>query len=166
MEYCKGRQTLFHVVSYGDFPQKSIGTLPSISELKQTIQSDNNGRMLIDFKEGKIQTLFSTKDMRGTDLPDEKCECIIIPKLPYPNMKDPFLIALKEKGEGLFWMYYKDKMIRELWQSVTRGVRHNNDSVCIYSPDKRVFDVLLDTFSLYGGNLKKARINHYGRNNN
>lgn len=149
---CKG-QTLFHIIAYSDIPKYEYGNgkLPSLDKIREKIQSDNNGTMLQAFKMKQEQILFSTKDMRGTDLPDDLCENVIFSKLPYPYFGDPFFKALRDKSKALFWLYYQDKMQRELWQGLTRGLRSPSDSVNIWSPDSRVHTTIQMSRNKFAG---------------
>jgi Rad3-related DNA helicase len=86
---------------------------------------------------------WSTVASRGVDLADDKCRSIILLKCPYPDLSDPILQTMKLKVGEAFWIYYNDIMRRNLIQQVGRGVRNKGDWCEVWSPDKRVFDVLL-----------------------
>ncbi len=144
LDSCDG-QTLVHVQSYSDFPSKHNGetgfpSLPYCEDMRVQSESDRDNRRIRLFKSKKLRVLFSTKDMRGTDLPLDLCDNIIFTKLPYPNMDDPFLRGLNKQNRTRFWKYYNDKMERELLQGLARGLRSAEDHVNILSPDTRVYE--------------------------
>ena len=142
IEISKGKQTLVHITSFSDFPSEKydaqLDNIPYIEEIREEMKNDKDSKMLKEFKEGKREVLYSTRDMRGTDLPDEMCRVIIFPKLPYPHAGEPFFKTLKDANEALFWAYYIDKQHREFRQGICRGLRHPKDYVTILSPDLRV----------------------------
>ncbi|MCD6138887.1 MAG: hypothetical protein J7J91_10065, partial [Deltaproteobacteria bacterium] len=45
-------------------------------------------------------------------------------------------------GDKVFWQYYHDIAEREFIQTLGRGVRHENDWIELWSPDKTVFGYL------------------------
>ncbi len=92
-----------------------------------------------EFKAGKKDVLFSTKLKRGIDLKEEKCRSVVIQKYPYPDLSDPYLMALKERLGDAFWKYYEDMARRDLIQQIGRVVRNDNDWAEIWSPDKKVY---------------------------
>ena len=74
-------------------------------------------------------------------------------KFPFPDMNDPILKAMKLKlGDKVFWQYYHDIAEREFVQTLGRGVRHEEDWVELWSPDKSVFGYLR---SLWKGSIKE-----------
>jgi len=85
------------------------------------------------------ETTYSTVMTRGVDLRDELCRSIVLLKCPFPDLNSPILQAIKNYvGESVFWQYYHDIMRRNLIQYVGRGLRHMNDWVEMWSPDKLV----------------------------
>ena len=96
---------------------------------------------------------FSTVMKRGVDLRDDKCRSIVMLKFPFPDVGDPILKALKLKlGDKVFWQYYHDIAEREFIQTLGRGVRHENDWIELWSPDKTVFGYLKNVWK---GNIKE-----------
>lgn len=96
-----------------------------------------------DFREVNIEEGedWSTVSSRGIDLTDDKCRSIILLKCPYPDTKDPVLQTMRKKlGDDAFWRYYQDIMRRTLIQQVGRGLRHKDDWIEVWSPDKRVIE--------------------------
>jgi len=77
------------------------------------------------------------------DLRDDLCRSIVLLKCPFPDLNSPILQAIKNYvGESVFWQYYHDIMRRNLIQYVGRGLRHMNDWVEVWSPDKLVHTFL------------------------
>ena len=86
---------------------------------------------------------YSTVMTRGVDLRDDLCRSIVLLKCPFPDLQSPILQAIKNYvGESVFWQYYHDIMRRNLIQYVGRGLRHMNDWVEVWSPDKLVHTFL------------------------
>jgi len=101
-------------------------------------------RKVVILKDDEVNATFSTTMTRGVDLKDDKCRSIVLLKCPYPNLQSPILQSMKEfVGEEAFWQYYHNIMIRNLIQYVGRGLRHKNDWVEIWSPDRLVHTFLL-----------------------
>ena len=86
---------------------------------------------------------YSTVMTRGVDLRDDLCRSIVLLKCPFPDLQSPILQAIKNYvGENVFWQYYHDIMRRNLIQYVGRGLRHMNDWVEVWSPDRLVHTFL------------------------
>ncbi len=146
------RPTLVHVNAYLDLPSErekselGLNFLASRDELREDQFNDKTGEIVKEFKEGKKEILFSTRDSRGVDFPGEQCRSIIFTKYPNPNVKDPFWKILMRTNPGHYWKFYKDKARRELVQKVYRGVRSREDYVELWSPDSRVLEVAEEEF--------------------
>lgn len=109
--------------------------------LPEGIREKLKGQGTLRTKNGDIT--FSTVMKRGVDLKDDQCRSIVMLKFPFPDVNDSTLKAMKLKlGDGAFWMYYRDMAKREFIQTIGRGVRHKEDWVELYSPDKTVFGFL------------------------
>ncbi len=101
-------------------------------------------RKVVILKNGEMNATFSTTMTRGIDLKDDKCRSIVLLKCPYPNLQSPILQSMKEfVGEEAFWQYYHNIMMRNLIQYVGRGLRHKDDWVEVWSPDRLVHTFLL-----------------------
>ncbi len=60
--------------------------LPARDELIEEQKNDPLGKKVNDFKEKKIDILFTTKCNRGIDFPGDTCNSIVITRFPYPNI--------------------------------------------------------------------------------
>jgi hypothetical protein len=95
------------------------------------------------FKED-FDEAWSTIAKRGLDLRGDRCRAICILKMPYADLSDPMLQAIRLKlGDDAFFKYYRDKAERELIQQVGRAVRSDDDWVEVWSPDLTVHNVLV-----------------------
>jgi len=141
----KNGKTLVGVVAYKDFPDDNdYEHLPTTRELN-TKREEDNGGMLEQFKKTKHPEnpiLFSSKDRRGTDLPEDMCRHVVLQKMPYENVFSTYWLALKEFNQGMFWTYYKDQAKREVTQQIARGLRSETDYLTVYSPDSRVLELI------------------------
>jgi len=138
------KPTLVHINSFYDLPSEEeikkfrIINLIDREKLKEMQKEDKQGKITDDFKEGKMDVLFSTKCTRGIDFPGEQCNSIIFTKYPNPDVKSAFWRILKQTKPNYYWDFYKDKAQRELHQRIYRGLRFKEDHVYLLSPDERV----------------------------
>jgi Rad3-related DNA helicase len=143
---CAKKPILVHVNSFSDLPNEkekqafNLDNLPTQNELIQEQNQDPFGEKVKKFKQGKIDTLFTTKCSRGIDFPGEVCNSIIITRFPYPNISSIFWKILKKTYPAHFMSFYMDKANREVLQKVYRGLRSKDDKVYLLSPDIRVLD--------------------------
>jgi Rad3-related DNA helicase len=138
---------LVHVNSFKDLPtelEKQEYNLDIISkgELKERQFQDKTGKEVMDFKQGKIDILYTTKCNRGADFPGDTCKSIIITKYPYPDVSSLFWQILKKTNPKYYMRFYMDKAERELLQRIYRGLRSRDDHIYLLSPDSRVLDRL------------------------
>jgi len=85
------------------------------------------------------EAIYSTTMTRGVDLKDDLCRSVVLLKCPFSDLSSPILQAIRNYvGEGVFWEYYHDMMRRNLIQYVGRGLRHMEDWVEVWSPDRLV----------------------------
>lgn len=142
------RPTLVHVNAYQDLPSEDeikynkLTSLISRDEISKLQFSDNEGKMVKDFKEGKRDILFSTRDSRGIDFPGKECRSIVFTKYPNPNVQDAFWKILMKTKPHAYWSFYKDKARREFLQKIYRGLRFKEDHVYLMSPDLRVLELI------------------------
>ena len=109
--------------------------------LPESIREKLRGQGTLRTKNGNIT--FSTVMKRGVDLKDDQCRSIVMLKFPFPNTQEPILKAMRLKlGDENFWRYYHDIAKREFIQTIGRGVRHRDDWVEFWSPDKTCFGFL------------------------
>jgi len=140
------RPTLIHINAFKDLPNSEeiekfeLKNLKNREEIKILQNEDFDGNIVRDFKNKKINILFSTKDSRGIDFPGEECNSIIFTKYPNPDIKDIFWKVLKKIDPNNYWSFYKDKARREILQKAYRGLRSKEDKIEILSPDLRVLN--------------------------
>jgi len=144
------RPTLVHVNAYQDLPSDDevsrygLRELVSKEKIRELQRADNEGQMVKDFKSGKKDLLFSTRDARGIDFPGDECKSIVFTKYPNPNAQDAFWKILMKTKPYAYWAFYKDKARREFAQKIYRGLRFSEDHVYLMSPDSRVLDLIVD----------------------
>lgn len=79
--------------------------------------------MLDRFMAARTGVLVGPSYTTGTDLPDEHCRWIWIPKLPFPDKSDPLVIARGQDDKE----YYAYETMQSLVQACGRGSRHEKD---------------------------------------
>jgi len=137
---------LIHVNSFTDLPNEmelGMYDLPNLitrDKMRERQNEDKEGILIQEFKEGKNDTLFSTRCARGVDFPGSQCRSIIFTKYPNPNVQDAFWRILNKTQPQYYWEFYRDKAKRELLQKIYRGLRFNEDKVTLLSPDERVLE--------------------------
>jgi Rad3-related DNA helicase len=99
---------------------------------------DKTGNVINDFKEGKIDVLYSTKCNRGVDFPGDTCNSIVFTKFPYPDRSSLFWKIISKDDKRKADLFYFDKSRREIIQRLYRGIRSKDDHVNVLSPDLRV----------------------------
>jgi len=140
------KPAVVHVNAFADLPsfqeieEFGLKNLISNDELREKQINDKNNEIVMEFKQGKADVLFTTRCNRGVDFPYDTCKSTIITKFPYPNTQSLFWQILKRQKPTYFWDFYKDKAHRELLQKIYRSVRAKDDHVNLYSPDKRVIE--------------------------
>ncbi len=141
------RPTLVHVNAFLDLPsdfeikEYSLKCLPPREEIREMQIKDKKGKLTKEFKEGKRDILFSTRDSRGVDFPGDECRSIIFTKYPNPNVQDPFWKILMKTKPHQYWNFYRDKARREFLQKIYRGLRFKEDHIYLLSPDIRVLEM-------------------------
>ncbi|MGV8151803.1 MAG: helicase C-terminal domain-containing protein [Candidatus Nanoarchaeia archaeon] len=149
---CAKKPLLVHVNSFSDLPSEreknmfGLYNLPTQNDLIYAQEKDPLGERVKDFKNKKIDTLFTTKCNRGIDFPGEICNSIIITRFPYPNVSSTFWKILKKTKPQYYNEFYMDKARRELLQKVYRGLRSKEDKVYLISPDIRVLDFNFENY--------------------
>ncbi len=137
---------LVHVNSFADLPSElekkelNLKNLFSREKLREIQDEDSEGKLIEEFKTGKIDILFSTRASRGIDFPGEQCNSIIFTKYPNPNVQDVFWKILNKTKPQHYWKFYRDKARRDLLQKIYRGLRFKDDYVYLLSPDSRVLE--------------------------
>jgi Rad3-related DNA helicase len=149
------RPTLVHINAFQDMPTEEeikkylLNNLISRDKLKEMQTVDTGSKLIKEFKEGKMDILFSTRDSRGVDFPGPECRSIVFTKYPNPNVQDAFWKILMKTKPHHYWSFYKDKARREFLQKIYRGLRHKEDYIELLSPDTRVLEMIED------GKIKK-----------
>ncbi|MFH1290608.1 MAG: helicase C-terminal domain-containing protein [Nanoarchaeota archaeon] len=144
------KPSLIHVNAFSDLPSYeeammfNIMNLSQREELRISQGNDKTGDLIIEFKGGKFDTLFTTKCSRGMDFPGDTCKSVIFTKYPNPNVKDTFWKILQKTHPNHYWEFYRDKARREFLQRIYRAVRSKDDHVYVLSPDSRVLEAVRD----------------------
>ncbi|MBI2663424.1 DEAD/DEAH box helicase family protein [Candidatus Woesearchaeota archaeon] len=137
---------LIHVNAFSDLPtgeeclKYKIDNIKTRKELKDEQNKFKRGELVKDFKDGKIETLYSTKCTRGVDFPGNLCNSIIFTKYPNPDISSLFWKVMKKSKPKYFQIFYVDKAKRELLQRIYRGLRSKDDHIKLLSPDLRVLN--------------------------
>ncbi|GAI62862.1 unnamed protein product, partial [marine sediment metagenome] len=154
---------LIHTVSYRlrDF---LMGTLEQDRLITHT-KWDREDK-LQEFKDSqKPLIMLSPSFDRGVDLPQEKCRCIIICKIPYLYLGDPQIRERMKAPGGHKW--YLLKAAQTLVQMSGRAVRSQEDSCDTYILDKQFGRLLGQIKSIlpqwWLGALVKKEITEYGK---
>lgn len=143
---CSKKPLVVQLTSFSDLPDErekqkySLDNLPARAQLINFQRQDPLGKIVQDFKNKKIEVLFTTKCNRGIDFPGEICNTIIITRFPYPNISSIFWRLLKQTKPTHFRSFYIDKAKRELLQRIYRGLRSKKDKLYLLSPDIRVLN--------------------------
>ncbi len=140
---------LINVTAFKDLPTKSEVEnsnlkIMSKEEVTDMQIKDKTGKNVKDFKEGKMNVLYSTKCNRGVDFPGEMCNSIILTRYPYPNVKSIFWKILKKTKPAYYDEFYRDKSRREFLQRIYRGLRSKDDHIFLLSPDIRVLNAKIE----------------------
>ncbi|MBU2612424.1 MAG: DEAD/DEAH box helicase family protein [Nanoarchaeota archaeon] len=147
------RPVLVHVNAFLDLPSEfeieefDLKFLQSRESVREMQIQDKRGRLTKEFKEGKREVLFSTRDSRGIDFPGKECRSIVFTKYPNPNVQNMFWKVLMKTRPQSYWSFYKDKARREFMQKVYRGLRFKDDHICLLSPDIRVLEMAEKEFT-------------------
>ena len=140
---------LINITAFKDLPTKMEAgennlKITSKEELTDAQKKDKTGHAIKDFKDGKMNILYSTKCNRGVDFPGETCNSIILTRYPYPNVKSIFWKILKKTNPEYYDEFYRDKSRREFLQRIYRGLRSQDDHIFLLSPDIRVLTANID----------------------
>ena len=142
------KPALVHVNAFADLPDFSENSLFNFSNIMpreelQSLQSeDRNGDLILEFRAGKKNILFTTKCSRGIDFPGDTCKSVVFTKYPNPNVQDTFWKILQKTYPNYYWEFYRDKARRDFLQRIYRAVRSKDDHVYVLSPDSRVLDAV------------------------
>ena len=93
------------------------------------------------FREDETSVLFGVASFwTGVDIPGEALIGLVIDKLPFPNMSDPFVDAVKVKWKDSFKRYMVPKAIITLKQGVGRLIRRRDDYGVVVVVDRRIVE--------------------------
>lgn len=92
------------------------------------------------FKDDTSSVLLGTESFwAGVDVPGESLSCVVIDKMPFPNISDPLEDLLKEKhGKRYFFEVSVPKAVISFRQGAGRLIRSNTDRGAIVMLDCRV----------------------------
>jgi len=114
------------------------------------LQDANTDIAIEDFKQGKIDTLWSTKIRRGVDF--SKARSCVFAKFPWPDKSNVIEAVMELKlGKSAYNKYYIDRAYRDFTQSLGRGLRTPTQVLHFYSPDitcHRALNSLKDRFTI------------------
>lgn len=93
------------------------------------------------FREDATSLLFGVASFwTGVDIPGEALIGLVIDKLPFPNMSDPFSDAIKTKWKDSFKRYSLPRAIITLKQGIGRLIRRKDDYGVVVVVDKRAVE--------------------------
>lgn len=132
----RGESVLVHSVSYPMTRELHSGLLRSELLTERGVITYTSSGMraaaLELFKE-KGGVLIAPSMDRGVDFPDDECRMVIIPKIPYPSLKDRVVSERMHQRGGQTW--YTVETIRSLLQMTGRAVRGQRDWANTYILD-------------------------------
>lgn len=101
------------------------------------------GQLIQQFKNDKHSVLFGTSSFwEGVDISGDALGCVIIDKIPFPQVGDPLIEArvdsLKDSGQDWFNDYYVPNGIISLVQGFGRLIRSRRDSGVVAFMDNRL----------------------------
>jgi ATP-dependent DNA helicase DinG len=93
------------------------------------------------FREDESSLLFGVASFwTGVDVPGEALIGLVIDKLPFPNMSDPFNDAIKTKWKDSFKRYSLPRAIITLKQGIGRLIRRKDDYGVVVVADRRAVE--------------------------
>lgn len=102
---------------------------------------DANNNYLDMFLKGEINIVATTRGLRGLDLKGDLARFIIIPKMPFPDLKESvYGMLMNMINKDIARNLYLDATFRTLEQEIGRGLRHEKDWIILATPDKYVYE--------------------------
>lgn len=95
---------------------------------------------------------------RGVDLRDDLCRCVIIAKIPYPNLGDRQVAARAYSRGGQAW--YILQTVRTIVQMCGRGVRSATDYCDIYIVDRQFMEFRRRAWRMFPAWWREAVVWH------
>lgn len=137
------KPVLIHVVAWDIWEDPMI--LQGLAELGITEDYiDRDGSKILQFRQGKLPVVITSRATRGIDLPHDAVRAIVIPKAPYPDLSSPetkFYERVFTQGEFRHW--YEMQARYNVYQLIARGIRDYNDWVVVFTPDIRVIQLIM-----------------------
>jgi len=132
IEEYPNERILIHTVSYAftEYLQqrmKANGRAITYRNARERVQALNR------FKKSERGIMLAPSFERGIDLPYDECRVVIIPKIPYPALKDKQVNARLYQPGGKGW--YILETARSLIQMTGRAMRFEDDECEIYLLD-------------------------------
>lgn len=112
--------------------------------------TQENKDQILDIFKKKGGIFLAAGCAEGIDLPDDLCRLNIIPKLPFPDLKDPAVIKRKALADGQDW--YNLSTFKTLIQQYGRSTRHEKDESRTYILDPnfaRLYNRVKDKLPTY-----------------
>jgi len=109
--------------------------------LRLLVQSPGVSRKRIadEFVADRAVSLFATKSFwEGFDARGDTLRCVVVPKLPFGQVRDPVLEERKERDRAWWEHYYLPEAIIELKQAAGRLIRSATDTGCLVLADARL----------------------------
>jgi len=104
---------------------------------------ENKEALLQRYMETERGILFGAESFwEGIDVPGDALRCVVIPKLPFPNMQDMLqksrMLMIEKSGGNGFYKYTLPIMIRKLVQGFGRLKRASTDRGAVILLDNRI----------------------------
>jgi len=131
-------KVLVHTVSYR-IRNYLLANLPG-NRIVTHNQQDRNEKLEMFKRSTRPLVMLSPSYDRGIDLPGDQCRCIIICKVPYPDLGDPQIKKRISLPGGQQW--YNLKTVQTIVQMTGRGVRSTDDYCASYILDRQFGRIL------------------------
>jgi len=97
-------------------------------------------RLRDEFLADQHVSLFATKSFwEGFDARGDTLRCVVVPKLPFGNVRDPLTREREERyGKAAWERFYLPEAVIELKQAAGRLIRSSTDRGCLVIADPRV----------------------------
>ena len=111
------------------------------AKLKLVVHEGDATAAFQQYMDTSHSVLFGLKSFwEGVDIPGNKLKQVIIPKLPFPNPKNPLIAALSDKaGSNSFQEVMIPHMVFDMKQGVGRLIRTQSDQGFVVILDSRIW---------------------------
>ncbi|MBN2822102.1 MAG: DNA polymerase III subunit epsilon [Coriobacteriia bacterium] len=109
--------------------------------LRLLVQSSSASRKRLrdEFLADEKLSLFATKSFwEGFDAKGDTLRCVVIPRLPFGQMRDPLYEERRERDPRAWDHYYLPEAVLELKQAAGRLIRSSTDTGCLVLADARL----------------------------